>query len=77
MRLRNFGVTGGAFREGALDPCAKGQEIFTKTAAGEPERGCGGIFADGSVSFTVEQELCPTVELASPCLVEVLSRSRR
>ena len=39
MRLRNFGVTGGALRKGSLDPYAKGQETFTQTAAGEPERG--------------------------------------
>ena len=26
-------------RKGSLDPYAKGQETFTQTAAGEPERG--------------------------------------
>ena len=36
--IAQFWVADGALRKGLLDPCAKGQETFTQTAAGEPER---------------------------------------
>ena len=41
MRLRDFGVTGGALRQGARDPCAKGQDAFTQTATGEVKGAIG------------------------------------
>ena len=57
MRLRNFGVTGGTLRKGSLDPCAKGQETFTQTAAGEPKRGYRKI-----VQVLQENPFGPTVK---------------